>query len=88
MYRLGTEAILGLRRRGASLQVDPCIPKAWPGYRIDYRFGRSVYSIDVRNPDGVSRGVREVVLDGALITDGQIHLIDDGATHVVRVQMG
>jgi cyclic beta-1,2-glucan synthetase len=88
MYRLGIEAILGLRRKGTELQMDPCIPRAWPRYRIDYRFGGSVYRIEVNNPDGVSRGVREVVLDGALVPDAGIRLVDDGATHAVRVRMG
>ncbi|MCX6071685.1 MAG: hypothetical protein NTU91_12660, partial [Chloroflexi bacterium] len=88
MYRLGIEAILGLRRKGTELQMDPCIPKAWPRYRIDYRYGGSVYRIEVNNPDGVSRGVREVLLDEASVGDGRIHLIDDGASHAVRIRMG
>jgi len=88
MYRLGVERILGLRRMGAALQIDPCIPANWPGYRVEYRFGSSVCSIDVRNPDGVSRGVREVELDGAKLPDGRIPLIDDGQTHRVQVRMG
>jgi len=88
MYRLGVERILGLRRMGAALQIDPCIPANWPGYRVEYRFGSSVCSIDVRNPDGVSRGVREVELDGAKLPDGRIPLIDDGQPHRVQVRRG
>ncbi len=88
MYRLGIEAILGLRRRGDALQFEPCIPKAWPSYRIDYRFGRSLYSIEVHNPDGVSRGVREVMLDGGIRRGWPIPLVDDAATHAVRIRMG
>ena len=56
MYRLGIERILGLRRLGAALEIDPCIPAGWPGYRIEYRFGRSTYAIEVDNPGGVCRG--------------------------------
>jgi cyclic beta-1,2-glucan synthetase len=88
MYRLGVETMLGLRRKGAELQIEPCIPMAWPHYRIDYRFGSSVYRIEVSNPDGVSRGVREVLLDGAVVRDGRIPLVKDGDTHNVRVRMG
>ena len=88
MYRLGLEAILGLRRRGDALQFEPCIPKAWPSYRIDYRFGRSLYSIEVHNPDGVSHGVREVMLDGLGVPGGLVPLVDDGAPHAVRIRMG
>jgi cyclic beta-1,2-glucan synthetase len=88
MYRLGLERILGLRRMGAALHIDPCIPARWPGYRIEYRYGRSLYRIDVDNPDGVMRGVRETHLDGMLLPGGRIPLTDDGATHSVRVRLG
>jgi len=88
MYRLGLEAILGLRRRGDALHFEPCIPKAWPGYHIDYRFGRSLYSIEVHNPEGVSHGVREVILDGVPVPGGQVPLVDNGASHSVVVRLG
>ena len=88
MYRLGLEAILGLRRKGDALQFDPCIPKGWPSYLIEYRFGRSLYSIEVHNPDGVSHGVRDVVFDGLPVPGGLVPLRDDGARHNVRVRMG
>jgi cellobiose phosphorylase len=88
MYRLGVERILGLRRMGAALQIDPCIPASWPEYRIEYRYGRSLYRIEVHNPDGVSRGVREITLDNASLPDGRILLIDDGAVHSVSVRLG
>ena len=32
MVRLGIEVILGLRRTGQELRLDPCIPKQWTGY--------------------------------------------------------
>jgi cyclic beta-1,2-glucan synthetase len=87
MYRLAVESILGVRRRGDLLQVDPCIPRDWPGYRIDYRYGRSIYSIEVQNPHGVSRGAREVLLDDAPVPDGRIRLLDDGGTHTVLIRL-
>ena len=31
MYRAGLESMLGLRRRGETFSVDPCIPSSWPG---------------------------------------------------------
>ncbi|MEX2547052.1 MAG: glucoamylase family protein, partial [Chloroflexota bacterium] len=32
MYQAGVEWILGFRLRGTTLLLDPCIPRAWPGY--------------------------------------------------------
>lgn len=88
MYRLGIEAILGLRREGARLRVDPCIPKDWQGYRMTYRYGETVYQIEVENPQGVSCSVRATTLDGDEVLDGGIPLRDDGGRHQVRVTMG
>ncbi|MBK8048187.1 MAG: hypothetical protein IPK16_14335 [Anaerolineales bacterium] len=88
MHRLGLEAILGLRRHGESLHLDPCIPSHWPGYAISYRYGEAVYTIQVENPDGVNRGVRHVLLDGEPVAQGLIALTDDGQQHLVRVQLG
>ena len=57
MYRAGLESILGLRRHGATFEVDPCVPASWPEYAITWRVGRTTYEIAVANPDRVCRGV-------------------------------
>lgn len=57
MYRAGLESILGFRRRGSRLVVDPCIPRAWPGFTIAFRRRSTRYDIAVENPRGVTRGV-------------------------------
>jgi cellobiose phosphorylase len=87
MYRLGLEAILGVRRVGQALCIDPCIPRAWKEYRVTYRYGGTTYRIRVENPDGVSRGVRVVTLDGRLLPGEEIPLQDDGRLHEVVVSM-
>ncbi len=90
MYRAGIEWVLGLRVQGTTLTVDPCIPKAWPGFEIDFRHGSARYEITVQNPDGVNRGVTAVELDGSSLPGASIRipLVDDGATHRVRVVLG
>jgi cyclic beta-1,2-glucan synthetase len=88
MYRAGLESILGLKRHGASFELDPCIPAAWPEYSITWRFGRSVYEISVANPDHRCRGIAAVELDGEAVDPGVIPLVDDGARHRVRVVLG
>jgi hypothetical protein len=42
----------------------------------------------VENPHNVSRGIREVMLDGNPLPDSLIPLADDGCLHEVRVVMG
>jgi cyclic beta-1,2-glucan synthetase len=88
MYRLGIEAILGLQRIGQNLRLDPCIPKQWTGYAMTYRYGRTTYTIQVDNPEGVNRGVRQIMLDGAAAPDGLIPLVDDSQCHQVKVVLG
>ncbi len=87
MYRAGLEWILGFRLRGATLLIDPCIPKAWRHFEIVFRYHSARYDIAVENPHGVSRGVARVELDGKLLQGNPllIPLSDDGATHSVRV---
>ncbi len=90
MYRAGLEWILGFRLRGTMLLIDPCIPKTWKHFEIDFRHHSARYDIAVDNPHGVSCGVTRVELDGAVLPGNPalIPLSDDGKTHRVRVILG
>ena len=70
--------------------LDPCIPRAWRGFEIVFRYRSARYEIAVENPRGVSRGVARAELDGAALPGNRavIPLVDDGATHRVRVVLG
>ncbi|MDQ3208550.1 MAG: hypothetical protein M3Q37_08060 [Gemmatimonadota bacterium] len=86
MYRVGLEGILGLKKRGDTLFIEPRAPAAWKGYSIEYRHGGSVYAIVVQNEDGGTNGPVEVTVDGEAVPDGGIRLVDDGKRHEVIVQ--
>ena len=88
MHRAGLESILGLRRRGASFEMDPCIPSSWNEYSIAWRFGGTRYEITVANPERRCRGIAEAELDGAAVDPAAIPLADDGRTHEVRLVLG
>jgi len=92
LYRAGVEAILGLRLKGRSLWIDPCIPAGWPGYEMTLRYRGAVYEISVQNPGGVSRGVFAVEVDGKSLPPMQgkacISLCEDRATHAILVTLG
>lgn len=64
MYQAGVEAIMGFRLLGTTLVIDPCILRAWTGNEIDFRYHSARYEIVVDNPQGVSRGVASIELDG------------------------
>jgi hypothetical protein len=63
-------------------------PLAGAGYRLSYRYGRSVYDIEVDNTAGVKHDVKEVYCDGILLENGRILLQDDGQRHCIQVVMG
>jgi len=88
MYRLGLEAILGLKRRGRRFAVEPCIPGSWDGFSIRWRHGKSLYEIRVENPGHSNRGVAVAELDGVRVDARAIPLLDDGAVHHLLVTMG
>ena len=90
MYRAGLEWMLGFRLRGTTLVIDPCVPKSWPGFAIAFRHRSARYDIVVENPNGVSRGISRIVVDGQVLqTPGApITLSDDAATHHIRVILG
>jgi cellobiose phosphorylase len=95
LYRAGLEAMLGFHVRGDHMLIDPCIPRAWPGFTITYRYRSSCYIIEVENPASTSRGVAKVELDGVAVTvalavasGAAIPLHDDGAEHHVHIVLG
>jgi cyclic beta-1,2-glucan synthetase len=88
-YRAGMEWVLGFRVRGTILSVDPCIPRTWPNYSINFRYHSATYKIRVENPRGASRGVARVEFDGKSVPGpANIPLVDDGIEHHILVVLG
>ena len=89
-WRVAIERILGLRQQGTNLLLDPCIPKAWPGFEMTFRYRSTYYEISVENPLSVSRGILATKLDGEMLSGKQalIPLVDDGKSHRVQVVLG
>jgi cyclic beta-1,2-glucan synthetase len=88
MYRLGLEVILGIKRSGAQLQISPCIPPEWPGFAVKYRYGETLYQVQVHTSQQANRRADEIRLDGEKIPGNSIPLVDDRRTHQVEVYLG
>ena len=90
MHRAAIESLLGLRRRGALLQLDPCVPSGWRRFRIDYRIDRTTYRIAVENPNGKCSGITQLLLDGAALAvdPAVIPVLADGILHQVQARIG
>ncbi|MBL8092908.1 MAG: glycosyl transferase family 36, partial [Anaerolineales bacterium] len=88
LHRVATHWILGVRPQADGLLIDPSIPAEWPGYTVKRVFRNAVYEIVVKNPDGVSRGVRSLTVDGRALSGQLIPIFADGQTHRVEVLLG
>ncbi|APG84935.1 protein NdvB [Sinorhizobium americanum CCGM7] len=88
LYRVGLEAILGIRREGDHLFIEPCIPSQWPGYEVDFRLGAATYHIEVTRDPEAGGGRRSLAVDGEDLAGRSIPLVDDGRNHEVRLVVG
>jgi cellobiose phosphorylase len=77
MYRLAVESLLGLKREGDKLRIVPCLPVDWPGFKLRYRYGETVYRITVVRDESAGAEQSEQVID----------LVDDRREHRVEVRI-
>ena len=80
--------ILGLKPGYDGLEIDPCIPAAWEGFKLQRLFRGSRYNISVDNRCHVSKGVKSLIVDGKEFIGNVIPIFNDGKEHEVVVIMG
>ena len=66
--------ILGVRPELDGLRIDPCIPKAWPGFTMTRVFRGRTLKIEVKNPSGVCKGVSSLTVDGKPVAGNLVPL--------------
>ncbi|MBI4265245.1 MAG: hypothetical protein HY657_12785 [Acidobacteria bacterium] len=88
MYQAAIQQLLGIRRNGSTMSVDPCIPGVWEIYSVDWKIGRTRYCFTVSNPEHRCCGVSAIELDGVPVDPRAIPLQDDGKKHEVAVMLG
>ena len=88
-FVVAAQYILGVRPDFNGLIVDPCVPKKWKGFTVNRKYRGVQYSIEVKNPKGVSKGVKTLVVDGVKVKGNLIPIPTDGRTKVkVEVTLG
>lgn len=85
MYRIWLEEVLGFKLRGQVLRIECALPKAWEQVKLRYRHQSSHYEITIENPHHLSSGKARIELDGIVLSDQDISLVDDGLSHIVRI---
>jgi cellobiose phosphorylase len=89
LYRLIVESLLGLQRKADRLRITPCMPSDWDRYALEYRYGDTVYRIDVIRTGTADSAVGiSTILDGIDLGDQDIPLRDDHVAHAVEVRIG
>lgn len=85
-YFSATRYILGMRPQFDYLEIDPCVPSDWKEFSMTRQWRGADYEIEVINPDGVMKGVKEIYVDGEKAE--RIPLMDKGTKHKIKVVMG
>jgi cyclic beta-1,2-glucan synthetase len=90
MYRAGVEGILGIRREGLFLVVDPCLPPAWPGFEATVDVAATRLRIRVENLAGSGHAIAQALLDGAPVACGEgcVRVCLDGKQHELVIRAG
>jgi N,N'-diacetylchitobiose phosphorylase len=89
-YFAATRYILGIRPDFDALIIDPCIPPAWKGFKARRIWRDAIYEIEVENPGGPGKGVRECTLNGVPLDtppSAGIPVKEPGSVNYVRVLM-
>lgn len=87
-YVAGTQWILGIRPDFDGLRIDPCIPPKWSGYKVIRKFRGSRYDVEVKNPEGVAKGIESISVDGEELDGELVPAFEDGNKHKVRAVLG
>ena len=82
MYQVGIEWILGIKRRGNQLHINPAIPADWSGFEVNYRFGETTYKLVVANK---KQGYVSIQMNNRDMHANCFELIDDGTVHEVLI---
>ena len=85
-YFSATRYMLGIRPDFEELVIDPCIPADWEGFTVTREWRGAIYDIEVKNPEGVMKGVRQLFVDSEPVK--AVPVFPAGSRHRVVVLMG
>jgi len=87
-YYTATQYILGIQPDYDGLRIDPCIPADWSEFFVSRRFRGKMLNISVKNPKGVQKGIKQIIINkqkitGNIIFDDQLKDMNE-----ISVEMG
>ena len=87
-WRLGVERILGVRRVGGDVHIDPCLPTSWGRAEVHIRGDAGDLIVSIEDPERAGRGVVRTEVDGKPTSEGRIRMPRDGCDRHVVVRLG
>ncbi len=78
-----TQWILGVKPDFDGLKVDPCIPTDWKSYTVSRIYRGTTYNITILNPNGASKGVVSMEVDGVMVAGNIIPVQNKVACEVI-----
>lgn len=82
-----TQYILGIRVGYNGLEINPCINSDWKEFTVTRKFRGATYRINVKNPNNVEKGVKQITVNNTAIAGNIIPILPAGL-HKVEVIMG
>lgn len=83
-----TQFILGIRPTYNGLEINPCIPASWDGFKVTRKFRGAEYEIEVKNPSHICRGVRHMTVNGSIVEGNIVSMQPEGSVCKVKVTLG
>lgn len=83
-----TQYILGVKPDYNGLSINPCKPSKWDGFKMKREFRGATYNIEVQNPHKVSKGVKEIIVNGEKINSFIVPILSKNKEHIIKVIMG
>lgn len=71
-YYAATQYILGIRPGYNGISIDPCIPGSWREFKVERYFRKKQLNITVQNPAGITKGVKQILLNGTILHESFI----------------
>ena len=87
-YVAVTQYILGIAPGYEGLIINPVIPNEWDGFKVKRVFRDNTYNIEVLNPEHVSKGVKEIIVNGRKINSNELKINDKNKVYDVKVILG
>jgi len=87
-YYTAAQFILGIQPDYNGLEIDPCIPSKWKQLKVNRNFRGKVFNIVINNTNAVQKGVKQIDVNGEIISGNIIPLSKMKDVNKIIVTMG